>query len=92
MIIVRVGFATDKRIVDLEGSTNYRPAGLKLAQRKDKTQSSRLQSGIDTSSGERKSLTIELTHYVDDPDAASVRPEDKSKVAFDLMRLRGYTV
>ena len=81
MIIVRVGFATDKRITDLEGSTRYRPAGLKFAQRTDTTRrSSRMRSGIEVDS-DGKPMSIELMHYVDDADVDSVRGQDERSAA-----------
>lgn len=82
MIIVRVGFATDKRITDLGGSARYRPTGLKVGERHPTTQRSSHKSGLDTN--ETNPLSIELMHYVDDADAGTVRRQGtKSRTGFN---------
>lgn len=92
MIIVRVGFATDNKIINLEESTRYRPAGLRLTQRKNGASTNHLQSGVDIPNCERKSSIIEVMHYVDNADVAHVRQKDRPNATFDFTRRRDDTV
>ncbi|TCD61392.1 hypothetical protein EIP91_008529 [Steccherinum ochraceum] len=94
MIIVRVGFAADRKSTDIEGTYTYRPTGLRISQRSyystESTEpSSGLRSGFDTSSiGEGKFLSQKIMQEVDDAEFKGL--DSSSKAGVSLGDLQPY--